>query len=182
MVSLRTKKFLKYLVTIGGVVALSILAPQLPYAILRAYFRQKRFNKTKFKADLKRWQRQKMIEWKEIDGQIQIKITENGKKRALRYKFDELFIKKPSDWDKKWRLVVFDIPEKKRLARDVLRAKLKELGFLKIQKSVFIYPYECKEIITLLGEIYEIKPYVRYFIVESTEDNSDLLKFFNLES
>src|SRR3989344_4593151 len=54
-------------------------------------------------------------------------------------------IKKPARWDKLWRLVIFDIPEEERTGRMALAAKLKELGFYPLQKSVFIHPYECKD-------------------------------------
>jgi CRISPR/Cas system-associated endoribonuclease Cas2 len=53
--------------------------------------------------------------------------------------------KRPS-WTKKYRtkrsnginLIVFDIPEKKRIARDWLRVKLKEFGYKPIQQSVWL--------------------------------------------
>jgi len=44
-------------------------------------------------------------------------------------------------WDKKWRIVIFDIPEKKRIARDHLRLYLKGLGFRMLQNSNWICPY-----------------------------------------
>ena len=51
---------------------------------------------------------------------------------------DYLKIDKPKIWDKKWRIVVFDIPEKQRGARDSLRTYLKKLDFYELQKSIFI--------------------------------------------
>lgn len=45
-------------------------------------------------------------------------------------------------WDRKWRIVIFDIPEKQRTLRDGLRNKLKELGFGQWQKSVYITPHD----------------------------------------
>lgn len=179
-VSPTTKKFLIYLLITGGVVALSILAPQLPYAILRAYLRKKKFDRGKFKHSLNRFQNQKLLTWQEIDDQIEIKISEKGRQRALRFKFEETEIPKPEKWDGKWRMVIFDIPEKKRLARNILRDKLKQIGFYKLQKSVFIYPYECQEIISFFREIYEVRPYVHYLIVESVENEKNLKDYFNL--
>jgi DNA-binding transcriptional regulator PaaX len=179
-VSPTTKKFLIYLLITGGVVALSILAPQLPYAILRAYFRKKKFDRGRFKHSLNRLRDQKLLIWKEIGDQIEIKITEKGKQRALRFKFEEMEIPKPEKWDEKWRMVIFDIPEKKKLARNVLRDKLKQLGFYRLQKSVFIYPYECQEIISFFREIYEVRSYVHYLVIESVENEENLKEYFNL--
>lgn len=40
-----------------------------------------------------------------------------------------------------WKMVIFDIPEKQRQVRNVLRAKLISLGFKKWQNSIWISPY-----------------------------------------
>lgn len=45
-------------------------------------------------------------------------------------------------WDKKWRIVIFDIEEKQKKTREALRYKLKELGFGMIQESVWVSPYD----------------------------------------
>lgn len=47
-------------------------------------------------------------------------------------------IKKP--WDKKWRFVVFDIPQKNRNARDLIRRRLKEWDFKFFQRSIWFSP------------------------------------------
>lgn len=75
-------------------------------------------------------------------GDAKFRITSKGKKDLVRsFPLINLQHKK---WDKKWRVVFFDIPEEIRGARDVLRAKLRELGFGAVQKSVFLsaHPFE----------------------------------------
>ena len=62
-------------------------------------------------------------------------LTENGKRKALTYQIDEMKIKKAQKWDKKWRIVLFDIPEKKKKIREALRHHLKNLDFLNIKKA-----------------------------------------------
>lgn len=44
-------------------------------------------------------------------------------------------------WDKFWRILIFDIPEKSRVVRDQLREKIKELGFVLWQESVYVTPH-----------------------------------------
>lgn len=95
------------------------------------------------------------------DGSLEITLTEKGKRRALRYKIDEIEIKRPARWDGKWRIVIFDVPEKKKRAREALRMKLKELGFKELQKSVFIHPFECKDEVDFIVEVFEMRRYVR---------------------
>ena len=55
-------------------------------------------------------------------------------------------------WDKKWRMVIFDIPEAKRPARDQIRRLLKDLGFLKLQISVWVHPLPCLEQFRIIRE------------------------------
>jgi CRISPR-associated endonuclease Cas2 len=41
-----------------------------------------------------------------------------------------------------WKLVIFDVPEKHKKVRNILRAKLNQLGFKKWQNSIWASPYE----------------------------------------
>lgn len=52
---------------------------------------------------------------------------------------------KPGKWDGKWRVVIFDIPERLRQQRNMFRSKLKALNFYMLQKSVFVCPFPCEE-------------------------------------
>jgi len=76
------------------------------------------------------------IERIEKQGEIFIRLTSQGNKKIIRD--FPLFSLQNKKWDGKWRVVIFDIEEINRSARDGLRKKLKELGFGMLQKSVFI--------------------------------------------
>lgn len=124
---------------------------------------------------------ERLVDWKEKeDGSIEIVLTEKGKKLALKFSFDEMSIKKPVSWDGKWRIVLYDIPEKKKKAREAFRKKIKELGFYELQKSVFVYPFPCKNEIDFVVEFFEIRNFVRYGEVENLSNESDLKLYFNL--
>ena len=84
------------------------------------------------------------------------------------------------NWDGRWRLVIFDVPEKLRKGRDALREKLKDLGFYELQKSVFIFPYECKNEIDFLIEFFHLRKFVRYGILEKIDNDLHLRKVFGL--
>ena len=62
-------------------------------------------------------------------------ITQKGKEVLKKFEIESLSISKPEEWDHKWRVVLFDIPEKYKRARDALRKKLQLLGFYPLQKS-----------------------------------------------
>lgn len=68
------------------------------------------------------------------DQQLVLKLTEYGRQQAI---IKAVYLN-DSNWDGQWRIVIFDIPEKRRIARDLLRNRLKEWGFTQKQKSVWI--------------------------------------------
>lgn len=130
-------------------------------------------------AVIKEFYEKRLVDFREKeDGTIKVVLTKDGKKRALEYQFDEIKIKKPEKWDGKWRMVIFDIPERKKKAREALRKKLKELNFMELQKSVFVHPYECENEIDFIVECFEVRPYVRFLRVDSfTNEEQFRLKF-----
>ncbi len=128
-----------------------------------------------------RLNQKRLIELVEKDNKLYIKITANGKNLIKNFDYDNLELPKLKTWDRKWRLVIFDIPEKKRKERLALSKKLKDIGFYPIQKSVFIYPYDCCNEIDFICEFLLISRYVNYCVVESLDKREgDLYKFFNL--
>lgn len=114
------------------------------------------------------------------DGTITLVLTENGKDKALTFDLDNMKIKKPPKWDKKWRIVLFDIPENRKKIRDALRYHIKKLGFYEFQKSVFVHPYDCKDEIDYIIEFYDIRKFVRFIIADFLDNELDLKKHFNL--
>ena len=87
---------------------------------------------------------------------------------------------KGENWDGKWRLVVFDVPEKLKKGRNALREKLKKIGFYELQKSVFVFPYKCKDEVDFIVEFFNLRKYVRFGVLESIDNELDLKKVFDL--
>jgi phenylacetic acid degradation operon negative regulatory protein len=86
--------------------------------------------------------------------QVYYSLTDEGKKKAGKFKLDDLEIKKPKKWDKTWRILIFDIKDKQRAKREALRGKIKELGLYQLQKSVWVCPYEFKKEMSLLRDFF----------------------------
>ena len=125
---------------------------------------------------------ERLISYQELsDGTIEVILTEAGHRRALRYNIDQLTIGKPRAWDKKWRVVMFDVPEKRRRGRDALRLKLKELGFFEWQKSVFVYPYPCRDQIDFVVEFFELRTNVRFAELINPTNEAELKLQFGLK-
>lgn len=176
----------KILMAAGVTVAFgaSLVMPGLPIG-LKAIMDvleegERKPSRKQIRDSLRNLEKKKIISLREVDGELLVTFRERGRELLLRYKIDELKIEKPKKWDRKWRVVIFDIPEKERLARDILRRKLKELGFYRLQKSVFVLPYECRREIELVKKIYEIEPFVRFIIADLIDNQEKLIKKFNL--
>jgi hypothetical protein len=105
----------------------------------------------------------RLIDYHENEnGIVEIVLSEKGEKKVLEFDIDKIKITKPLRWDGRWRIVFFDIPEKRRSERNILREKLKELGFEELQKSVFIHPFPCLNEINFITEYFQLRNLVRY--------------------
>lgn len=128
-----------------------------------------------------RFQKQKYVSIREhSDGKITVNITKDGMLRALTYHVNTLQIKKSKQWDRKWRVIIFDIPERYRQLRDVFRMRLRQLGLYLLQESVYISPYPCFDEVEFLRELYDIAFTVRYLLVAEVEDDDFLKHHFGL--
>jgi len=113
------------------------------------------------------------------DGTITFILTKEGKKLALTFNLEEMKLRK-GVWDKKWRIVIFDIPEKLRKIRDSLRYQLKRLEFYEFQKSVFVHPYPCAKEIEYIMEFYQSQRFVRFIVATEIDNALELKRHFKL--
>ena len=107
-------------------------------------------------------------------------FTDEGKKWA-RISYLKYFRNKNHVWDKKWRIVIFDIPTDLHKERNRFRYKLKSLGFAMLQKSVFVFPYPCEEELGDLCSILKVGDYIDVIVAESIGfREKELREFFKL--
>jgi len=114
------------------------------------------------------------------DGGMVYRFTKNGKITAKKFLLDTLELKHPKEWDGKWHVVVFDIPEKYKKARYALYHKLKDLDFYQLQKSVWIHPFACEAEINFLEDVFDIHPFVEVLIAENISNGKAIYYFKNL--
>jgi DNA-binding transcriptional regulator PaaX len=139
-------------------------------------------NKRDFYNVFSRLKKQGLIKIINKNGQIYISLTTEGKKKAGKYQVDNLEIKKSKKWDKKWRILIFDIMDKQRIKREALRGKIKELGMFQLQKSVWIHPYDFTKEINLLRSFFGLTKDEMQIITASNIENDGLAKkFFGLK-
>ena len=125
--------------------------------------------------------KQKLIEKKNYEKSVLVSLTERGMLRAINFGFRRLNDKcsaehKKEKWDGKWRMVAFDIPDSCVKGRKALRYRLKMGGFYEFQKSLFIYPYDCRREIDAFIKLFKLEKYVRFGLMDYI-DNQDMLKF-----
>lgn len=157
-------------------------SPRQYFRILKSAAKEwERINERSLRNSIRILYKSKLIDtFDNPDGTTTIVLTENGRKKALTYQIDEINIKRTINWDRKWRIVVFDIPEKFKKSRDALSRTLKRMEFYQLQKSVFVHPFECKNEVDFIIEFFNIKEYVRYIIAEHIDNEIDLKRKFKL--
>ena len=106
--------------------------------------------------------------------------TRKGEIALGRWKLRNYKIQKPKRWDKKWRVLIFDIAETRKHIRDDIRNSLKKMGLYKLQNSVWAYPYDCEDYTTMLKADSEIGKSLLYMVVDKIEYDIQLKRFFGL--
>ena len=176
------------MLAVAGIFAVAATSPNFLINITRAIIKDKKytkkysnFNENALARSLSGLNKNKIIILKEIEGKFTVKLTEKGKRVVKEILFDSMKIEKQKIWDKKWRIVIFDIPErKKRVARNAMRWKLQNLGFFQLQKSVWVCPYPCEKEIQLICEVFRINPFVNIVTAEKIYNDDNLRKYFNI--
>ncbi len=179
-----TKIILKGLLISGGIAIAStspFFATRLIPALIkyaRYKKRQKEFEKKKFYNAFYKLKKKGLINFDYRGKQVYISLTPEGRQWAGKYQIDDLEIKKPRRWDKKWRVLIFDIKEKQKGKREALRGKLKELKFYQIQKSVWVCPYKFKKEIEILRSFFGLTKNEMITIEASNIENDQKIKTF----
>lgn len=141
-----------------------------------------KFDKVRLWSILRRLEKQRDVRLREAaDGSTIVELTEKGKTRFYQYRLEEIpvtFSKK--EWDRKWRIVVFDVPEKERGKRDSFRAFLNRLKFYQLQESVYLTPYPCEGEMEYLREYYGLGKKVQVLVTAGLEDDGAYRAYFGL--
>lgn len=78
---------------------------------------------------IKRLRENQLVEQVKIGDEVVLKLVNSE---------DFILDNDDIEWDGKWRIVIFDIPEQKRIVRNLFRRNLKKWGFKYLQKSVWV--------------------------------------------
>jgi len=114
----------------------------------------------------------------EINEKGDVRLTKKSQTKIQNILVKNITIPKPTKWDGKWRIVIFDIPEQKKTQREIFRRRLNLLDFVRLQKSVFVYPHNCYKELKFIAKIYDIESYITFFEVTKIDTSTDLDKVF----
>lgn len=121
------------------------------------------------------------VEFIREQGSTRMRITPKGAVALSVMTIRSTLPVRPRRWDGKWRLVIFDIPEKRRTLRQQVRTLVARYGFVRLQDSVWVYPYDCEELIMLLKASLKIGVDMRYIIADVIEFDAPLKAHFDLK-
>ena len=162
--------------------SVALVAPNVLSAIkkLDGSFERKKNLKYSINNSFARLRERGLIEIIEINGKKVARITEKGKSKLDFLDKHNFKLQIPKKWDGRWRVVIFDIKESRSKTRFLLRKTLSQIGFVRLQNSVWLFPYDCEDLISLLKADFKIGKDVLYMIVEKLENDWHLRKTFNL--
>ncbi len=169
-------------VALTGVVLVATMAPNAPAALAKLPSFKRAKLRYQYRTALGRLAAQEHIVFEKRDGKQYARITESGRKiLAFEQEKAKLSNAKKKRWNGRWRVVIFDVPEKRRKTRDRLRNIMERTGFVRLQDSVWVFPYDCEDFIALLKAELKIGTAVLYMVVEHIENDKHLLAHFGLK-
>lgn len=170
------------LLSLRGVALISV-AVAVPQAIrtlklIDPGFGKKRRPEDRVKQALRRLEMRGLIT---RDEQGKLTVTERGEKQAaILHAKEVLAVRRPKSWDGRWRIIVFDVWETRKAVRQQFRMLLEKIGFVKLQNSVWVFPYDCEDVIALLKTEMRLGGSVFYIVAEEIENDAPLRRHFQL--
>ena len=164
---------------IAGILLVSMAAPNALQILGKLGIGSRRFGEQSRSA-LGRLARRGLIVFEKSKCKTYARITEEGR-HVLAFEQQKAMLRDGKKrWDGRYRLVMFDISEKRRKVRVRLREVMRACGLFRLQDSVWIYPYDCEDLIALLKTDLHIGGEVIYAIVEKIENDAKVRNHFGL--
>jgi DNA-binding transcriptional regulator PaaX len=170
------KKIILETVTFVGIISFATLLPNVFMAMKRLGLLTHKRQEETIKRARSNLIKRGMLKFKDNH----LEITSKGRLYLLKNISPFRDKKKKPKWDGKWRVLIFDIPQKRKRDRDLIRRALVSVGFMYLQKSVWVYPYDCEELVALLKADLKIGKDVLYMIVEELEYDKPVREYFGL--
>jgi DNA-binding transcriptional regulator PaaX len=146
-----TKDILLWL-AVAGAITVGGTAPYLLQKLFCSLDKKKKYKKRSVETAFYRLRRAGALLIERKGHQYEVHLTQEGKKKAGWLQINALKVSTVKQWEGEWYVLLFDVSQKERWKRDVLRSFLERLGFVLLQKSVWVHAYKCREEIAVLKE------------------------------
>ncbi len=164
---------------VAGAITLLAAFPGLVHAVAPFIKAKHKRPRVTVKRNIEALVRDGLLQYsKDPTGEVHLSLTKLGRLEALLTHKTVTHRKKK--WDGVWRIVIFDIPNTQGKERNTLRRAVRLFGFHQLQKSVWVYPFNCDDFITLLRENLDINKNVLYLHASYIENDRHLRNEFNL--
>lgn len=164
-------------VQVAGLISIAVVAPNVIGVMAKMGIITSHRHPESVKNASRRLVMTRHLEWK--GGKV--RLTAKGERELRRLTLKEFSRTPPSRWDGKWRVLIFDIPERRKGLRWRLRSMLTQIGFTRLQQSVWVYPYDCEDLIALLKADFHVGDDVLYMIVDTIERDAKVRQHFGLK-
>lgn len=166
---------------ISGGIVIAITAPNLFKLLAGVFNYDQRFTSKQLENSCRYLKSRGYVRIEKKNNKSEIRLTLKGQKQAGLYKIRNLSLNHLKDWDGRWRIVFFDVPERLNGIRRKIVQQLRRLGFRYLQKSVWVVPWPCESEIKLLAEYYEILEHINLAEVTQLMKEGKLKKYFGLK-
>ncbi|MDP3958018.1 MAG: CRISPR-associated endonuclease Cas2 [bacterium] len=163
----------------AGFISIALLAPNVAGALAKFGGNTKKNRNYSAKRSIDRLREKGLIAFDRSERGTFARITPLGEVALQRF-CEGGALPKPKRWDGKWRIVIYDLKEHKRPVREKLRRTLGGFGFTKLQDSVWVYPYDCEDLIALVKADFKIGKEILYLIADKLENDRPLRKIFGV--
>jgi DNA-binding transcriptional regulator PaaX len=170
-----------------GLSTILIVAPNILKGLNGLYktgkiiFKDKNSEEKRVQQTLYYLKRKGLISFRSSKKGILVALTGKGRERLVKLQAVPMKIAIPAKWDGKWWLVASDVPTiSHRPGSELLRKKLKHLGFYPFQRSLWLYPYDPRSELQWIVEHFKIAHFVT--IIEASrldeQDEASARKHF----
>lgn len=170
------KKIILETVKIAGLIGIFVVAPNVVGAMAKVGLIRSRRQREIIERSRDRMVQQGLLR---REGKY-LRLTTKGETVLRNLSLRDYQLSKPPRWDRKWRVIIFDIPEYRKGLRQKVRSTLMKIGFARLQDSVWVYPYDCEDLVTLLKADFKVGKDILYLIVDTVENDRALRKYFEL--
>lgn len=176
------------LIAAAGIITISAVAPNLFGALNELFFKKGKHRDLSHREKVRKLnetfyylKRSGLVNFRRSGRDWLLSLTHLGKARLPKLDISAVTVPKPKSWDGRWWLVAADVPTKNyRQGADLLRRKLKDMGFYSLQRTLWLYPFDPRKEIEFVSQTFGIASFVTVMEIArmDVQDESVLKRYF----